>query len=139
MEWSLLRRTSLIIALCLTCIISVQAQLKTITGKVTSGTDGEPIAGLNVFVKGNTARGTVTDAQGAYSLDASTADILVFSFIGLQTQEIPVGGSTVMDVKMVEAYNELGELVVTGTRNVGRTVLDSTVPVDVISIQDIMG
>lgn len=139
MEWSLLRRTSLIIALCLTSVICVQAQLKTITGKVTAGADGEPIAGLNVFVKGNTARGTVTNAQGVYSLEAGNADVLVFSFIGFQTQELPVGTSAVMDVKMIESYNELGELVVTGTRNVGRTVLESTVPVDVISIEDIMG
>ncbi|HTF19238.1 MAG TPA: TonB-dependent receptor [Chryseolinea sp.] len=139
MEWSLQRRTSLIIALCLAFTISVQAQLKTVTGKVTASTDGEALAGLNVFVKGNTARGTVTSAQGSYSLEASGSDILVFSFIGFQTQEIPVGSSSVIDIKMVEAFSELGELVVTGSRNVGRTVLESTVPVDVIDIQEVMG
>src|SRR5689334_4053056 len=101
MEWTLLKRTSLILFVCLTFAISVQAQLKTITGKVTDNAGGEVIAGLNVFVKGNTARGTVTNEKGVYSLEATEADILVFSFIGLQTQEIPVGAATVLDVKMV--------------------------------------
>lgn len=139
MNWSLLKTTSYVIALCLMLSISAEAQLKAITGKVTTSTDGQAIAGLNVFVKGNTARGTVTNEKGIYSLEASDTDILVFSFIGLQTQEVAVGAATTLDVKMVESYSELGELVVTGTRNVGRTVLESTVPVDVISIGDIMG
>lgn len=139
MECSLLKRILLTIWLCVTVSLTATAQLKTITGKVISNADGEAIAGLNVFVKGNTARGTVTNEKGIYSLEAADADILVFSFIGLQTQEITVGSSSVLDVKMVESYSELGELVVTGTRNVGRTVLESTVPVDVISIADIMG
>ena len=125
--------------ICSCIAIDVSAQVKTITGKVITSSDGQVVAGLNVFVKGNTARGTVTNEQGIYSLEASPADVLVFSFIGLQTQEITVGNSTTLDVKMVESYSELGELVVTGTRNVGRTVLESTVPVDVISISDIMG
>lgn len=120
-------------------MVFAMAQTKTVTGKVTSSTDGEPLAGLNVYIKGNTAKGTVTDAQGAFSLEGTPQDILVFSFIGLKTQEVKIGESTVLNVKMEESYNELGELVVTGSRAVGRTVLESTVPVDVISIQDVMG
>lgn len=139
MKLTLLKRTLLISALCLSATTLVLAQIKTVTGTVTATGDGEVIAGLNVYVKGNTARGTVTNEKGAFSLEASPSDVLVFSFIGFQTQEVSVGNATVLDVKMVEAYNQLGELVVTGTRNVGRTVLESTVPVDVISIQDIMG
>lgn len=138
MKLTLLKRTLSISMLCLSAALA-QAQVKTVTGTVTATGDGEVIAGLNVYVKGNTARGTVTNEKGAYSLEASSSDVLVFSFIGFQTQEVSVGSATVLDVKMVEAYSQLGELVVTGTRNVGRTVLESTVPVDVISIQDVMG
>lgn len=138
MKRSLLLCFSLMLALTLPATISY-AQQKTVTGKVTATGDGQPLAGLNVFIKGNTAKGTVTDAQGAFSLEAVPQDVLVFSFIGMKTQEIKVGDATSFNVKMEEAYNELGELVVTGTRNVGRTVLESTVPVDVISIQDVMG
>jgi len=139
MEWILRKRTSLLVALYLLFSVSAVAQTKTITGTVTMEGDGQPIAGLNVYVKGNTAKGTVTNEKGAYAVEASQGDVLVFSFIGLQTQELTVGAATTMDIKMMESYNELGELVVTGTRNVGRTVLESTVPVDVISIEDIMG
>lgn len=126
--------------LALTLLTSlVNAQQKSLTGKVTAVNDGEPLAGLNVFIKGNTAKGTVTNAQGEFSLEAASQDVLVFSFIGMKTQELKVGAVSSFNVKMEEAFNELGELVVTGTRNVGRTVLESTVPVDVISIQDVMG
>lgn len=124
---------------CFCLALNAQAQTKTISGTVTASADGESIAGLNVYIKGNTARGTVTNEKGAYSLEAAASDVLVFSFIGFQTQEVAVGSATVLDVKMIESYSELGELVVTGTRNVGRTVLESSVPVDVIAIQDIMG
>ncbi len=134
-----LLRYVLVLTLSAVMAVPAFAQLKTVTGKVTSSSDGQPLAGLNVYIKGNTAKGTVTDAQGAFSMEASQQDVLVFSFIGLKSQEIKVGESTVINIKMEEAYNELGELVVTGTRNVGRTILESTVPVDVISIADVMG
>lgn len=139
MQNSLPRKVLATACLSLMVIIVAHAQMRTITGKVTSQSDGEVIAGLNVHVKGNTARGTMTTEKGVYTLEANDTDVLVFSFIGMQTQELPVGANTVLNVTMMESYSELGELVVTGTRNVGRTVLESTVPVDVISIADIMG
>lgn len=117
--------------------ITLIAQQKTVTGKVTAGSD--PLAGVNVFVKGNTAKGTLTDAQGVFTLEAGTQDVLVFSFIGFQTQEIKVGDATTINAALEESFSQLGELVVTGSRNVGRTVLESAVPVDVIAIEDIMG
>jgi TonB-linked SusC/RagA family outer membrane protein len=89
------------------------AQDRTVSGKVTGSDDGLPIPGVNVVLKGTTA-GTVTDADGAYKLTLPTAGgTLVFSFIGMQTQEIAIGDQTVVDVTLLSDVSQLGEVVVT--------------------------
>ena len=118
---------------------AAMAQQKLVTGKVYSSNGQEPLPGVNVFLKGNSSKGTVTDAQGAFTMEATPDDVIVLSFIGLKTKEIKVGGLTTIDAPMEDALNEMNELVVTGTRDVGRTVLETPVPVDVIAIKDLMG
>jgi hypothetical protein len=78
--------------MCLTIAWSnVMAQERSDTGKVTAEEDGSPLPGVNVVLKGSTT-GTVTDADGIYKLSVPTeGGTLVFSFIGLKTQEILVG------------------------------------------------
>jgi len=91
----------------------VQAQERTVTGKVTSQDDGSPLPGVNVVVKG-TASGTVTDVAGEYKVNVpSGGTTLVFSFIGLLSQEIEVGERTVVDVQLGTDTKQLGEVVVT--------------------------
>lgn len=88
------------------------AQERTVSGRVTSGDDGSPLPGVNVLIKGTTM-GTSTDAEGKYSI-ATTANVsLIFSFIGLQSQEIPVGERSVVDVAMSLDVTQLSEVVVT--------------------------
>jgi Ca-activated chloride channel family protein len=90
------------------------AQDRTITGKVTSAEDGSVIPGVNVLLKGTTV-GTVTDVKGSYKLTIpATGQVLVFSFIGLQTQEVKIGSRNVVDVTMFLDAQELSEIVVTG-------------------------
>lgn len=84
----------------------------TITGTVTDAT-GAPLPGANVLVQGTT-NGTQSDFDGNYSIEADSDAILVFSYIGFSTQEIPVGGNTVLDVTLVEDSSQLDEVVVTG-------------------------
>lgn len=70
--------------------------------------------GVNVVLKG-TALGTVTDAEGNFKLNVPSAGgTLVFSFIGLTTQEIEIGERTVVDVQMAQDVKQLSEVVVTG-------------------------
>ena len=89
------------------------AQDRTISGKVTSAEDGSGIPGVNVVVKGTT-NGAVTDLDGNYKFSVPTeGGILVFSFIGLETQEIDVGSRTVVDVSMASDVQQLSEVVVT--------------------------
>lgn len=85
-----------------------------VRGRVTSSEDGSPLPGVNVVIKGTTV-GTATDANGEYSLPlTSDAQVLVFSFIGLQTQELQVGGRNLIDVNLGLDVTELSEVVVTG-------------------------
>lgn len=86
----------------------------TVTGKVTSAADGSAVPGASVLVKG-TATGTTTDAEGNYSLavpDGGNA-VLVVSFIGFATQEVPVGNQTTINITLQEDVAQLGEVVVT--------------------------
>lgn len=85
----------------------------TIRGTVTSPTGG-PIPGVNILQKGTT-NGTTTDGEGNYSLLVAENDaVLVFSFIGYTTQEVPVNRRSVIDVMLQEDVQNLQEVVVVG-------------------------
>ena len=88
------------------------AQTKTISGTI-KDTQGRGMPGVNVIVKG-TSTGTTSDADGKYNLSVNdAANTLVFSFIGFATQEVEIGGRTVVDVSLSEDVTELSEVVVT--------------------------
>ncbi|WP_228850768.1 SusC/RagA family TonB-linked outer membrane protein [Aegicerativicinus sediminis] len=89
------------------------SQQQLITGTVTSQTDGLPLPGVNVLVKG-TNRGAATDFEGNYSIEAASNEILVFSYLGYQEQEISVGNQSVINVQLLESLSSLDEVVVTG-------------------------
>jgi TonB-linked SusC/RagA family outer membrane protein len=93
---------------------SVWAQERTVTGKVSAAEDGSALPGVNVILKGTT-NGAVTDADGHYTLNiTSSGEYLVFSFIGLQSQEILIGDRTTIDVELSLDVRQLSEVVVTG-------------------------
>lgn len=88
-------------------------QQRTVTGTVTDQR-GEPLPGATVVIKGTT-QGTVTDAKGNYSLSNVPGDAtLVFSFVGMETQEINVGNKTKINVTMQEEAVALQEVVAVG-------------------------
>ncbi len=90
---------------------SAMAQ-KTVTGTVKDDA-GDPIPGVNVTVAGTT-QGTITNVSGNYSIQISENDVnLHFSFIGMDSQDIPVGDKTVIDVIMISSAFGLDEVVVT--------------------------
>jgi len=73
----------------------VNAQVRRISGNVTSSADNQPIPGVSVIVKG-TATGTVTNPDGTFRLDVpQSATTLVFSFVGMKSIELPISGPTV--------------------------------------------
>jgi TonB-linked SusC/RagA family outer membrane protein len=88
------------------------AAQRTITGAVTDAENGEPLIGVNIYVKG-TPRGTVTDLDGTYRLNVQEEDeTLVFSYTGYTEQEITIGSRTVIDLAMNSGVM-LNEAVVT--------------------------
>ncbi|REG82067.1 SusC/RagA family TonB-linked outer membrane protein [Algoriphagus antarcticus] len=91
---------------------SLLAQNKLITGKVTSDS-GETMPGVSILVKGSTL-GTTTDIDGNYSISAGEGDVLVFSFIGMQTKEIAINSSNMYDVTLETDISQLDEVLVVG-------------------------
>lgn len=104
----------LVFFLCVTCSLSVfsQGTSHTITGTVTDE-DGAPLPAVTINIKGTT--NTVqTNAQGVYNITTSDKKtILVFSYVGLATQEIQAGNKAVINVSLVSDSKEVGEVVVT--------------------------
>ncbi|MBN2166180.1 MAG: SusC/RagA family TonB-linked outer membrane protein, partial [Marinilabiliaceae bacterium] len=91
----------------------MQQQSLSVSGNVID-VDGEPIPGVSIIIKG-TAKGTITDTYGNYSLsDISEKAILVFSFVGMLTQEIVVGNQTIINATMEQDIVGLEEVVVIG-------------------------
>lgn len=86
-----------------------------VTGKVVSASDGQPLPGATVMIKG-TSKGTVADFDGNYELDVDDPDgaVLEFSFIGFRTVEVPVNNRSVIDVELEEDLARLDEVVVVG-------------------------
>jgi len=89
------------------------AQSVTVKGTIISEEDGKTIPGVNVMVKGTT-RGTVTDVNGRYSLQAAPQDVLVFSFVGFQQTEIKVGTLAEINITLKTEAKVLDEIVVIG-------------------------
>ncbi len=86
----------------------------TISGRVTDATTNEALAGCNVVLKG-TQKGTTTDANGDYKIVAPDEKaVLVFGFIGFVSQEVPVGGKSIINVALKASASELSQVVVIG-------------------------
>lgn len=106
-----------------------------VTGKIT-GPDGYPIPGVTVIVK-NTTQGTITDADGNYSLKNVPPDaLLVFSFVGMETQEIPVSGRLVVNVTMSEEIIGIEEVVAVGYGT--SKVKDLTSAISIVKSEDLV-
>ncbi|HEY1201348.1 MAG TPA: carboxypeptidase-like regulatory domain-containing protein, partial [Niastella sp.] len=84
--------------LMLSCSLSLLAQTKTITGKVT-GPDGDALKNASVMIKGQN-KGTTTDEGGKYSIEAVNGQVLVFSYTGYAIREITVDTKSVLDVQL---------------------------------------
>jgi TonB-linked SusC/RagA family outer membrane protein len=91
------------------------AQGKTVTGKVTDGKDGSPVAGASVQIKGTT-RGTTSDAAGNFRISVdNNAAVLIISSVGYTRQEVPVGSLAEVNVSLnASAGSNLNEVVVIG-------------------------
>jgi len=88
-------------------------QDRTITGEVTDKETNESLPGVTVLIEG-TSRGVSTNLDGEYSIEASDGQVLVFSFVGYQTQSVPVNGQTEINVALETEFLDIDEVVVVG-------------------------
>ena len=93
-------------------VVSSQTQQHEVKGTVTDS-NGEPLPGVSVLIQG-TSNGTITDVNGNYTLKAGVNDVLVFSFIGMKTQNITVGNQLSINVTLLDDAIGLDEVVAVG-------------------------
>lgn len=100
--------------MCLFFLGTAQAQTREVSGVVKSGEDNLPLPGVSILLKGTTT-GTVTDVDGNFRISvASDQSVLVFSFIGFQTQEVVVGAQSAIDITLGPDMKSLEEVIVVG-------------------------
>ena len=107
------RKINFLLALLLFGVSLVSAQQNlSVSGVVTDADDGNPLVGVSVQIKGTTT-GTITDLNGRYSLKADQGSTLIFTYIGMESQQIVVKGN-VINVKLKSDTKVLDEVVAVG-------------------------
>jgi TonB-linked SusC/RagA family outer membrane protein len=116
---------------------TVLAQTK-ITGKVIGADDKQAVIGASVKIKGTT-KGTVTDVNGVFSINASPSDVLSISYVGYQLTEVTVGSRTNISITLSPSSSTLNEVVVTGyTTQVKKEITSSVAIVDMKSAKNLI-
>lgn len=115
-------------------VLSSQIMAQSISGTVSTDKE-EKLAGVTVLVKG-TAKGTTTDKDGKYAIQATNNQTLVFSYVGYQSKEIKVAGQKSIHVVLTEANKDLEEVIVTGVFD-KRTALESSIAISTLNSKSI--
>ena len=105
-----------------------------VSGKILDGETSQPLPGASVLIKGSTI-GVLSDFDGNYNISANMGDILVFSYAGFDPQEIEVT-TNIINVTLAQG-GSLDTVVVVGSRNPGRSAIDTAVAIDVINVADL--
>ncbi|UAM97146.1 TonB-dependent receptor [Polaribacter litorisediminis] len=116
MKITTIKHMLFVVALLVTSMVYSQTKIK---GKVTDE-NGMPLPGVTIIVKG-TKSGTASDFDGNYSIDASSSGTLEYSYLGFLTQEISIGGKTIINVTMKPSMESIDEIVVIGYGSQSRT------------------
>ena len=122
--------TVMLVLLFIWGISTAMAQNGTVQGTIVDATNGSPLPGATILVKGTTT-GTVTNLDGKYSIPVKGNAVLIFSYVGYQSQSISVQPNTTVNVKLKPSASNLNELVVIGYGAVKKS--DATGSVAVIS------
>ncbi|MDH5367868.1 MAG: von Willebrand factor type A domain-containing protein [Cyclobacteriaceae bacterium] len=122
------RLSVLIMILMLGMACTTEAKERKISGKVISAEDASALPGVNVVIKGTT-NGTITDVNGAYEIIVpDQGGVLIFSFVGLITEEVTIGEKTIINVAMSADVAQLSEIVVTGYSRKNKRVAKEAKP-----------
>lgn len=122
-----MKRLTLLLSLLVFSSITLLAQVREISGRVTDADNGEPLPGVAVLIKGTTV-GTITNIDGVYTLSIpEDAQTLVFTYVGMKTVEENIGGRMAIDLAMVPDVFGLGDIIVTGYATQTRASLTGSV------------
>ena len=112
----------------------LEAQTQRLSGKVVAAVNQEGLPGVNVVLKG-TAKGSVTDIEGSFTVEVTLGTTVVFSFVGYKTQELVYNGQSNVTIQLEEAANELSEIVVVGYTSVSKK--DITGAISTVNADDL--
>lgn len=107
-------------------VASTNQEKTTTVNGVVKDSNGESLIGATVTIKGTT-QGTTTDIDGKYTIEVSSKTVLVYSYVGMETMEIPVAGKTTIDVVMQDGGIDLSEVVVIGYGKQSRYTVTSAI------------
>ena len=133
-----MRKVTALLVLLLFAGIQVAFAQRTVTGRVTTSTDGSPLPGVTVLVQGTTT-GSLTDADGRYTITVpNNQAVLRFSFVGFTEQDVNVGSQTTINVVLQEALLQMDEVVVTalGIKREAKSLGYSATTVNAVSIAE---
>jgi iron complex outermembrane receptor protein len=108
----------------------------TITGKVTDAKSGTPLSGASVRLN-SSQKGTATNGEGVFKIQASPGDKLEISSVGYKSQSVKVGTDTDLTIGLELSSSDLNEVVVTGNRGMPRVRTESPVPVDIVKLNSL--
>ncbi|KXX69182.1 SusC/RagA family TonB-linked outer membrane protein [Flammeovirga sp. SJP92] len=109
----ILHSISVMVVLFMTCMLTLHAQEQLIKGSIKDAMTGEPLIGASIKIKG-TSKGSITDMDGNFELQATPTSLLQVSYIGYKTTEINVNNQNVISIKLEPDATEMEELVVVG-------------------------
>jgi TonB-linked SusC/RagA family outer membrane protein len=115
---------------------STEKQANAINGVVTDGITGEPLIGVNIIIRG-TSKGVITDSNGKFSLDVTSGETIVISYVGYLSEEVVIGDQKTVNVSLMQDVKKLDEVVVVGYGTMKKK--DLTGAVASIKSSDIVG
>src|SRR6187551_1460299 len=98
-RFTTLKRLGVVLALMTFLVSQANAQRANVSGRVISAEDSQPLPGVSIVIKGTTS-GTVTDSDGNYTVAVEKGSVLVFSFLGMESQEVTIEDQTRLDLSL---------------------------------------
>lgn len=129
------QKKQFILAILVLITTAFYAQSYQVSGTVTD-INSQPLPGVSVTIEGTT-RGTTTDFDGNYSIKVESIENLIFTYVGFNDKKLQMDGTTAFNVVLISGVS-LDEVLVIGSRNPNRTAVDTSVPVDIINVSEII-
>ncbi len=112
------------------------AQRIFVTGQITNELNKESLSGVSVVIE-STQAGVVTDNEGVFKIEANSNDVILVSIVGFFPKSISLNGRYKINITLKPDVSSLEDIVLVGSRGVGRSKVETAVPVDVVNLSDV--